>query len=606
MTMRRSAWLVAALTACSGEIRGTDPIPDGGASTPAADARTPQTDAAAPQPDAASASPLLPADRLYPWTPGVNVGVPGGIVPRNTLCATIDAATYGTGAVDASAALLAAINACPAGQVVFIPAGTYRLDAPVDRITKSSVTIRGAGPGQTILRANRAGMRMMWLGNGGDRPTTGLPITAGSMKDSATFTIADTTAVAIGGFVRLEQDNPPYVISAGSPTTDTKVMSVIARVTDKTATTITVSPPLPFDLVTAPTLIPYSVPPMVSTGIEDLTFDATGALAAFQWEHAWGCWVRNIEVKNSPSRQMILAGFVNGEIRASYFHDVVGGGPDHEGITLTTDDHFNLIEDNISYYGGFPAIVIGDGPGNCHGNVIAYNFAYGVDTRDPDFAAGDISVNHGPHNAMNLVEGNVSSGFVSDGYHGSSSHGVVFRNWFTATHPTATQNLIAINLGRWSTYFSVVGNVLGISRFPANGLFMPEMGFSYAEPVIYKIGYPDLGNNGFDGTWGSLNGAPDYRQQFAAGRNMKEIDLYVKGTLIRHGNYDHARDDVEWDPGIANHTLPPSLYRTAAPDGWPAALPWPAIGPDRAPMTGGNPAYLRFKAANPGAIVPTD
>jgi hypothetical protein len=547
---------------------------------------------------------ILPDDRIYDWSPNVHVGVPGGIPTRTTLCATIDAATYGTGAVDASAALLAAINACPADQVVFIPAGTYRLDNPVDRITASHVTIRGAGQGQTILQANKAGMRMLWLGNG-DRPDTGPAITAGGTKGSTAVTVADTTAVTVGGFVRLEHANPPYVISAALPTTDTKVMSVVARVTAKTDTTVTVSPPLPFDLVTSPTLIAYANPPMVSTGIEDLTFDAAGALAALQWEHAWGSWVKNIEVRNSPSRQLILVAFVNGEVRQSYFHDVAGGGPDHEGITLTADDHFNLIEDNISYDGGFPAIVLGDGPGSCHGNVIAYNFAYAVDTDYPEFAGGDISVNHGPHNSMNLVEGNISSGFASDGLHGSASHNVVFRNWFTATHPTATENLIAVNLGRWSTSFSLVGNVLGSSAFPPTGLFMPEDGFAYTDHVIYKVGYPDMGNNGFDGTWGSLGEAPDYTAQFAAGKNLKERDLYVQGTMLRHGNYDHASDAVEWSPDIGEQ-LPASFYRRAAPDWWPAALPWPPIGPDRNPMNGGNPAYVRFKQASPAASVPPE
>jgi len=583
---------------------GGDTVPDGAvedSALPGVDTAGDGTTADTP----VSAKGILPDDRVYAWTPGVNVGVPGGIPARSAICTTIDAATYGTGAVDASKALLSAINSCPPGQVVFIPAGTYRLDASVDRATASNVTIRGAGPGKTILKANKAGMRMLWLGNG-DRPTAGFPITAGATKGSATVTIADTTTVKVGGFVRFEQSNPAYVISAGSPTTDTKVMTVVARVAAKTSTTVTVSPPLPFDLVGSPTLVAYANMPMVNSGIEDLTFDASGALAAFQWEHAWGCWVTNIEVKNSPSRQMILAAFVNGEVRQGYFHDVVGGGPDHEGITLTTDDHFNLIEDNVSYDGGFPSIVLGDGPGSCHGNVIAYNFAYAIDTKYPETAGADISVNHGPHNAMNLFEGNISSGFSSDGYHGSASHDVLFRNWFTATHPTATENLVAVALGRWSTYFSVVGNVLGSPAFSTTGLFMPETTFAYADQVIYKIGFPDMGNNSFDGTWGSVTGKPDYTTQYAAGKNMKERDLYVQGTVLRHGNYDYLKKTIEWDPGIASHDLPPSLYRSAPPAWWPADVAWPPIGPDRTPRNGGNPAYLRFKKASSGAKLPPE
>ena len=62
---------------------------------------------------------------------------------------------------------------------------------------------------------------------------------------------------------------------------------------------------------------------------------------------------------------------------------------------------------------------------------------------------------------MNLVEGNIAGGMGSDGYFGSTSHITIARNWFTATHPTAKENLIALNVGRWNNYFNVVGNILG-------------------------------------------------------------------------------------------------------------------------------------------------
>ena len=70
---------------------------------------------------------MIPADRRTDWNPGATVGVPGGIPHRTTIGVTVDAAKYGTGSVDASNALGAANDACPSGQVVFIPAGTYRL-----------------------------------------------------------------------------------------------------------------------------------------------------------------------------------------------------------------------------------------------------------------------------------------------------------------------------------------------------------------------------------------------------------------------------------------------------------------------------------------------
>ncbi len=99
------------------------------------------------------AAEIIPPDRIYDWTPGVNVGVPGGIPHRTVIGATVDADAYGKGKEDASAALGAAIDACPPGQVVKIPAGTYRLDSRVYRAYAGNLTIRGAGMGKTILKA---------------------------------------------------------------------------------------------------------------------------------------------------------------------------------------------------------------------------------------------------------------------------------------------------------------------------------------------------------------------------------------------------------------------------------------------------------------------
>ena len=81
-----------------------------------------------------------------------HAGVPGGIPHRETICARIDATTYGNGTTDASAAIQSAIESCPEKQVVYLPAGTYLLSSPVSFGFADRVTLRGAGPGLTILR----------------------------------------------------------------------------------------------------------------------------------------------------------------------------------------------------------------------------------------------------------------------------------------------------------------------------------------------------------------------------------------------------------------------------------------------------------------------
>jgi len=62
------------------------------------------------------------------------------------------------------------------------------------------------------------------------------------------------------------------------------------------------------------------------------------------------------------------------------------------------------------------------------GNVIAYNYIAAANT-DSTAHWLSLSLNHGYHNWMNLLEGNVINGYVQDdGYHGSSSHSFLFRN----------------------------------------------------------------------------------------------------------------------------------------------------------------------------------
>ena len=72
-------------------------------------------------------------------------------------------------------------------------------------------------------------------------------------------------------------------------------------------------------------------------------------------------------------------------------------------------------------------------------------------------------------------------------------------------------------------------------------------------------------------------------------------DPNVAATLLRHGNYDYVTNSVVWDPGIADHDLPASLYRSGAPEWWCQETPWPAIGPDVAGYANDIPAKRRFE-----------
>lgn len=404
------------------------------------------------------------------------------------------------------------------------------------------------------------------------KPAAALAVTGGATAGSNTVTVPTSASIAVGKLIRIEQSDPTWVKQLYGENNN---MAFLCRVTAKTANSVSFSPPLPFTLTNLPRLAVYPTSPIEGVGIEDLTFDLTNSAAASAvfLEQAYGCWLKGVEIYHASSRQIWLNWALNCEIRECYTHHARTSGPNHEGIDLYENVCWTLVENNISVRGGFAMIVLGDWKGGCSGNVIGYNYCYNVDTGS-NVAGAEISVNHGPHNMMNLVEGNIASGFASDGYYGSSSHNTVFRNWFHATHPMLKQNLKAIGLNRWSTYFNVIGNVLGSYRFPANGLFETETSnFSNTTPLIYQLGYPNLGNNGHSGILPASN-PPNYTGL----ADLSKLDRNVTGTLIRHGNYDYSTKQLNWDASNADHALPNSYYLASKPS-WFGNLPWPPIDP---------------------------
>src|SRR5689334_25114831 len=98
---------------------------------------------------APAAAEIIPAARRITWDPGVR----GDIPARSTVCANVRNAPYnatGNGSSDDTSAIQSAISACAAGQVVLVPAGTYRITAPLR--VKGGITLRGEGMGRTIIK----------------------------------------------------------------------------------------------------------------------------------------------------------------------------------------------------------------------------------------------------------------------------------------------------------------------------------------------------------------------------------------------------------------------------------------------------------------------
>lgn len=95
---------------------------------------------------AASAQFPLPADRGFPWNPGMTSV--GGIPANRLQCGATIAPSGG----DDVAAIQAAVEACPGGQAVVLGPGTFVIGGTSNFILlDKGVTLRGSGAGVTIL-----------------------------------------------------------------------------------------------------------------------------------------------------------------------------------------------------------------------------------------------------------------------------------------------------------------------------------------------------------------------------------------------------------------------------------------------------------------------
>jgi hypothetical protein len=535
---------------------------------------------------------ILEGDRLPPAGTWESAGVEGGIPTRTTICAVVTDAPYDadpTGAASAVAAIQAAIDACSEGEVVSIPAGTYRIDAPLQ--LSKAITLRGAGSATELRVEAATAIHMGGLGPWPPpkaNPSYSMPIAGGSTRASTTVTVSDTSAIEVGKMIMVDEEDDPDLVWTKSDAPG-RYRASMHMVEEKTETTVTFRPPLPVDFARAPQLSWF--PDLThDAGIEGIRFVGTGTSPGLFIDifSAWNCWVADCEFTAMPEKTILAAWSAHLELRRIYMHDQANGGPNSEGLDLFADVSWSLIVDNVCVAGGFPQINIGDGGANPYysggfGNVIAYNYAVDAYYTDPPTApdAGkmpaDISTNHSPHSQYNLVEGNVVGKFGSDAYHGSGSHTVLLRNVATASSSwTGISQQNAVSIDRANRFYSLIGNVLGRAGAPATHEYATESGWSGS--AIYRLGFPDIGNDGFDGTFPPtelLHGDGGPRDLYVD-RDDTEV-----GTTLIEGNWTSVTGEQDWT--IQPRPIPASYFLGEKP-AWFGSLAWPPVDPS-SPVT---------------------
>lgn len=515
----------------------------------------------------------IPANRRVDWHPGV----PGGIPARGTVCADVKSGygAKGDGVSDDTNAIQRAISACPAGQVVYVPAGTYRLNGALT-ITKG-IVLRGAGPNATRLKTYAA-----WHGiQLGDWPSapTGVNISGSPAKGAASVALASSGAFAAGDFMVIDQVNDGVeVINVDDQSRDngTRALSQIVKVTAVSGQNVTFDPPLYHAYVAAQTpqvwKLNGSNAMTLYAGVEDLYLERvspTGfeGYSNFKVLACAYCWVKNVESKMAQFRHVDFDRSFRCEVRDSFFNDGMnqGTGGFAYGVVAANRSTDNLIENNVFYHLRH-SMVVKEGAA---GNVYGYNYSV-ASYQGEDWLAADMNA-HGAHSHMNLFEGNIGAKIYADFTHGSSSYNTFFRNNAVrdSSALSVTNALRAVDVEKTQYYYNFLGNVLG----------KPGQSWTAYEDG----GSRSAGSDRYVYTWG----------YFSDGATSS-VDAKSKSTALRHGNFDYQSQSTNWDAANADHTLPSSLYLTAKPAFF-GGLSWPTIGPDRSPMVGALPSKERYE-----------
>lgn len=569
---------------------------------------------------------IVPYEGRTTWAPGVQSGIPA----RTTICATLQASTFGNGTREASAAINSAIAACPAGQTVKLSAGTFLINNYI--LLNKSITLRGSGPTLTKLVKTNGAKRYVdrvedaqpiivmgpnrWPKIDG---RTSVDLDGDAVKGSNTVTVKDAAAAgfAPGQFVLLDEDDystaawtavPPRKHSNTNSTiwaTDRIVfqrhnpseqyvddpfpdsltwfsragrpLNELKEIVSVDGDTVTFSTPVHanYPQNRQPQLTRYTNEHVHirDAGIESLAVSGGGD-GNIRIEAAAYSWVKDVDDSMWLGEGIGVQHSFRVEIRDSSIHDGAWPQPGGAGygISLAWGSSEVLIENNAVVNVNKVIVVRSCGAGS----VLGYNYMdNGYIYTIPDWVEVGLNGSHmvGGHHL--LFEGNESFNYDSDNTHGNAIAMTVFRNHLTGRRLSFSGMSNArgggLMMGSW--WHSFIGNVIGeAGRMD---------GWVYEDP-----GDGSQGNSTSE--WGSAPAI--WRFGYDPTHWEQAADPKVKSTALRDGNFDFLTNTVRWDREAQE--LPPSLYLRAKPAFF-GDSPWPWVDPTGATKLGSLPARMR-------------
>jgi len=589
---------------------------------------------------------LLPADSNASanWQMAGMLSV-GGIPNRTTVCATLSPSGG-----DDSTNINNAIAACPSEQVVLLNPGTFTIAEGNFVLVNNSITLRGSGPGTTIL--TRTGGATLGSYTPGSNPSpmiilgpqaynngeTATALTADADQGDTSVEVTSATGFFVGQIVLMDEasgagwqpdveglgqiwaapdyrvvwqkHNPSqpdiddfsasqYPYQAGTagcwfsncdrPTAEFHRISAISGNTITFDSPVTIS----YRVNNQAQLYYFATPHVQNAGVEQMTVEH-GDDDNIDFEWCAYCWAYMVENTSWLGDGFGVNNSFRVELKEFYNHEPVWPVPGGGGynISLAAGSSEILIWDGISVLANKVMVTRASGAGS----VVAYNYM------DMGFISGtdgwqEIGLNSshyvGSHHT--LFEGNRSFNMDSDQTHGNSIYHTFFRNYTTGFRAQFTDyvNGVVVNdMAQQST-----NGPLRTAAAHAYAYWFNFIGNVLGVPgQMGNFIYGDVSNLG-NGNWPS--------QIFMMGWNDLPNQVYdptTIGSADIDGNYDYLTNQVNWSSADTAHTLPNSLFLTQAPaffsDG--SGYTWPPVDPLGVTTQFYTlPAYARYQAGTP-------
>jgi hypothetical protein len=607
---------------------------------------------------AQSGSSLLPPDRNASanWSMAGMLSV-GGIPNRTTLCTTVS--PHG-GGQDDTANIQAAINSCPIGEVVALTAGKFTVAEGNYVLVNRGITLRGAGPGNTILQ--RTGGAVLNSPNPGSNPSpmiivgpmrwnnnfVSANLTADVAAGATSVTVKSSAGFSVGQIVLLDEQT-----DAGWQTDPQGRGQIWAEPGSSSYA------PLPAPTGTFRVVWQKHNPPL--SGIDDFTSSQTPQTA-----NSAGSWFSRLD---RPTAEFHMIASISGntitfdspvtisyraahQAQLSYTQTPYVTNAGVENMTLSDGDDGQLrfewaalswaknVENTMWLDEGFAI-------DNSFRIQLEEFYVHDAAWAEPGGAGYAISLANGSSEILiengiairaNKVMVSRCSGagsvtaynYLDDGHINTDDSWIEIganNSHMTGSHHMLLEGNYAFDLDSDDTHGAAIyvtffrNYAPGVRRMfvsPYDGQTINDAQNRSDGPVraagaqAYTYWFSFIGNvlgmpngGGIPGwvysasNW--TNGSPTIWQLGWDSFSPYPVDANVANTAIRDGNFDYVSNSVVWASSDTTHSLPSSFYLTQKPAFFSAGrgYTWPWVNPTGTPTLYVLPAKARYDAGTP-------